>query len=367
MEAHQPDWDDVFMAAALQPDRWMEALDLMARQTGASHGQLIGIGGGRDIEFNLATNFEDWAFKKFVDVGGGSPKANFRIAASTREIERGFYDPLVYERHYEEAISHLPTREYVDWCDEIDVPFGCQTNLVLDNSGLVGLATLRKRREGRTTPAQRRVFAQAAEAARRAVRLQERLEGEQARFLSGAYEAVGVCAFILDYRGRLIARTATAEILLSRGDIRLSGASLDAEGAPLSLHGAIDALTREGGVKSLRILIHRSPTEPALVIEGFRLPQPVWSLGRLPYAVLIANAPRRDRVGSLQLLRTLYGLTSAEADIALRLFEGKSRADVANERGVTAETVRGQIKALQAKCGVPGEASLMRLLAPIFC
>ena len=70
------------MTAALQPDRWIEALDTMARHTGASHGQLIGIGGVRDVMFNLATNFEPSAFAKFVQVGGGSPVTIFRIAAS---------------------------------------------------------------------------------------------------------------------------------------------------------------------------------------------------------------------------------------------------------------------------------------------
>jgi DNA-binding CsgD family transcriptional regulator len=366
MDYNKLDWDEVFVAAALQPDRWPEALDLMARETGSSHGQLIGIGEGRAVEFNLATNFEPWAFEKFVEMGGGSPTTNFRIAASERQIERGYYDPLLYERHYDEAISQLTSRRYVDWCDEIDVPFGCQTNLVLDDAGLIGLATLRKRSEGRTKPAQRHVFAKAAEAARRAVRLQERLEGEQARFLAGAYEAIGVCAFILDFKGRLIAHTATADVLLSRGDIRLAGSVLDAEAAPMSLRRAIDALTRPDGLKTLCIRIHRSSSQAALVVDGFRLPRRSWSLGRLPHAVLVANAPRRDRVGALQLVRTLYGLTAAEADIALRLFQGKSRVNVASERGVTAETLRGQIKDLHAKCGVAGEADLMRLLASIF-
>lgn len=362
----QPDWNELFMTAALQPDRWTDALDTMARHTGASHGQLVGIGGARDVMFNLATNFEPSAFETFVEMGGGSPDANFRVAASHRSIARGFYDPILDERHYDEAIPHLATRRYLDWCEEIDVPFGCQTNLVVDGFGLVGFATLRSRKEGRTTAAQRSVFSRAAQAARRAVRLQERLEGEQARFLSGAYEAIGICAFILDARGRLVAHSSSADALLAAGDVRCSGAFLDAEARPMSLRKAVDTLIADGGLPAIRVRIDRPSSQPPLLVEGFRLPVHGWSFGRLPHAVLVANAPRRDRAGVGQMLTLLYGLTAAEADIAMRLFEGKARAQIAAERGVVAETLRGQIKRIHMKCAVDGEAALMRLLAAFF-
>ena len=70
------DWDDVFMAAALEPGRWLGALDVMAREVGASHGQLIGVGGDRDVSFNLVTNFDSAALQEFVAMGGASPQLN---------------------------------------------------------------------------------------------------------------------------------------------------------------------------------------------------------------------------------------------------------------------------------------------------
>lgn len=354
------------MSAALQPERWVDALDTMARHIGASHGQLIGIGGVRDVVFNIASNFDASAFAKFVEVGGGSGQVNFRVAASQRDIARGLYDSILHESHYDEVIPELSTRQYVDWCDEIDVPFGCQTNLVIDGFGVVGFAALRKRREGRTTPEQRKIFSRAAAAARRGVRLQERLEGEQARFLSGAYESIGICAFILDRRGRVLAHTSRADDLLIEGEIQRSGAFLTANAKPMSLRQAVEALIHDEGLANIRVRVETQPGRPPLLIEGFRLPLKSWSFGRLPHAVLIVDAPRRDRAGVRQMLTVLYGLTAAEADIAVRLFDGKSRPEIANERGVTAETLRGQIKRVYAKCGVDDEASLMRLLAAFF-
>lgn len=361
----EPDWDELFMQAALQPDRWLEALDALAGQTGSGHGQLIGVGGAREIPFNIVTNFGSDLIEHFAASGWGSETHNFRVAASNRHVERGFYDPILHEDHYDRVIPQLASPDYLDWCEEIGIPFGCQTNLVIDNFGIVGLATLRDRQDGRTTAAQRKIFGHGAKAARRAVRLQEKLEGEQAKLLAGAFDAIQVSAFIIDVRGQLLAHSSGAEAMLSAGDIRISGRSIDAAGSPFTLRQAIQALIAPGGMNHVRTKIAVAEDRPPTVIEGFSLPEREWSLGKLPHAILIANGPKRDRAGVAQYLAAIYRLSPAEADIAMRLYEGKPRPRIAAERRVTTETLRGQIKQVYLKCGVDGEAGLMRLLAPI--
>jgi DNA-binding CsgD family transcriptional regulator len=351
------DWDDIFMQAALQPDLWLAALDTLATRTGSTHGQLIGVGGAREIPFNIVTNFEPEMIDFFAASGWASESHNFRVASSNRHVERGFYDPILHEADYDRVIPDLVSSDYVDWCEEIGIPFGCQTNLVIDNFGVVGLATLRSRRDGRTTPAQRRIFARGARAARRAVRL--------AKLLAGAFDAIQVSAFIIDVRGRVLAHSAGADAIVDAGDIRLSGRVLDGAGAPFTLRQAVQALVAEGGMDHIRTRLSTAAGRPPLMVEGFRLPDRSWSLGKLPHAILIANGPRRDRAGVAAYLAAIYRLSPAEADIAVRLFEGRTRPDIAEARGVTAETLRGQIKQIYLKCGVDGEAGLMRLLAPI--
>jgi DNA-binding CsgD family transcriptional regulator len=361
----EADWDDIFMQAALQPDLWLGALDALASHTGSGHGQLIGVGGAREIPFNIVTNFGPELIEHFAASGWGSASHNFRVAASTRHVERGFYDPVLHESHYDRVIPHLATTDYVDWCEEIGIPFGCQTNLVIDNFGVIGLATLRDRKDGRTTAAQRKIFANGARAARRAVRLQEKLEGEQAKLLAGAFDAIQVSAFIIDARGQLLAHSLGGEAMLDAGDVRLSGQSIDAAGVPFTLRQMIQALTADHGLDHVRTQVATAEDRPPLMIEGFRLPERDWSLGKLPHAILIANGPKRDRAGVAHYLAAIYRLSPAEADIAVRLFEGKSRIRIAGERGVTTETLRGQIKQIYLKCAVDSEAGLMRLLAPI--
>jgi DNA-binding CsgD family transcriptional regulator/PAS domain-containing protein len=373
----QPDWDDVFMVAALQPERWPMALDQMASHTRSFCGQLIGIGGARDVPFNIVSQLSQLsqeALAEFVAVGGGDPAVNYRIAAFGSALERGEYDTILHEQHYDAALPLLRSDAYVQLAEKHDFPFGCQTNLVVDKVGVVGLAVLRHRKEGRTSQRDRAIFAKASVAARRAVRLQERLEGEQARLLAGAFEAISKAAFILDARGRVQAMTQTAEELVATGAVTLRGGYLEGRGTPFSLGQAVGALVAEGGMAHIRLRLDGdarlrldgddAPHAP-LFMEGFRLPEKPWSIGHLPHAILLVNAPQRDRAGVAAFLGLLYRLTAAEADIAMRLFDGTGRAAIASLRKVTAETLRGQIKAICAKTGTSNEPDLMRLLAAI--
>lgn len=363
--ADQPDWNDVFLRAALEPDFWPEALGQMASQTGSYRGQLIGMGGAREVPFNIVTRLEEMSLQEFVDIGGGSPKVNYRVAASERALKRGEYDSILHERHYDEEIPLLESNAYVELAERNGYPFGCQTNLVIDQVGVVGLAVLRQRKEGRTTSRQRKTFAHAAAAARRAVRLQERLEGDQARLLAGAFEAIDKTAFILDAAGRVQAMTRSAEDIVASGHVALRSRYLDARGVPFSLAQAISALVADDGYHHIRLRTEGVAAAPPLFMEGFRLPPKAWSIGHLPHAILLVSSPQRDRAGIAAFLGVIYRLTPTEADIAMRLFDGNGRTEISRIRQVGIETLRGQIKAICAKTGSKGEADLMRLLSAI--
>lgn len=365
MSVGLPDWDDLFFGAALEPERWPGALAEMAAHIGSSHGQLIGVGDGRDLLFNIVNDFDDSHTRALIEFGGATPAENFRIAASSQGIAQGNFDEVLYEKHYDAAALSLRSSRYIDWCEAADIPYGCQTNLIVDRGGLVGLAALRKRKEGRTTETHRRMFAKASEAARRAVRLQERLEGDHARLLAGTFDAISATAFILDARGRLQAMTEGAERIVSAGGVALRSGQLEGRGTPLSLSQAVRALTSDKGLNHLRLRIDQPKDEAPLFFEGFRMPQRGWSLGHLPHAILLAKTPRRDRAGIAAFLSAIYQLTPAEADIAMRHFDGATRAQIADMRNVTEETLRGQTKSIYAKMDCHTATDLMRALSAI--
>jgi DNA-binding CsgD family transcriptional regulator len=62
-------------------------------------------------------------------------------------------------------------------------------------------------------------------------------------------------------------------------------------------------------------------------------------------------------------LRRLFGLTAAEARVALALYEGLTIRDIADAFGVSRHTVRFQIARAHEKAGVSRQAELVRLIA----
>jgi DNA-binding CsgD family transcriptional regulator len=84
---------------------------------------------------------------------------------------------------------------------------------------------------------------------------------------------------------------------------------------------------------------------------------------RMGALVMVALRESRLRPGAAELLRRAYGLSAAEAAVALALVSGDSPADIADARGVSRETVRNQIKSLFVKMDVDSQIHLIRTAA----
>lgn len=100
------------------------------------------------------------------------------------------------------------------------------------------------------------------------------------------------------------------------------------------------------------------------MLECYPLPRRPWALPFAPRAIMIARvgAPTDRHV---QLLMRTFGLTPAEADIAIRLAAGQSRADIAAARGVSAETLKVQLRSIYDKTGCRRESQLVRIVGLI--
>ncbi|MGG5818947.1 helix-turn-helix transcriptional regulator [Falsiroseomonas sp. HW251] len=86
--------------------------------------------------------------------------------------------------------------------------------------------------------------------------------------------------------------------------------------------------------------------------------------GRVPGRALVLlrelAAPAAPRAA---LLRELFGLTTAEAEVARSLAGGATKAEVAAARGLQETTVRTQVRAVLAKTGAANLRDLERMLA----
>lgn len=86
-----------------------------------------------------------------------------------------------------------------------------------------------------------------------------------------------------------------------------------------------------------------------------------------PGHVIITVTDLDQPAGELDpaVLTDVLGITWTEAEIAAALFRGMSLADIAQQRDVQLETVRGQVKSILQKSAQPNQKQLLLLLARI--
>jgi DNA-binding CsgD family transcriptional regulator len=114
----------------------------------------------------------------------------------------------------------------------------------------------------------------------------------------------------------------------------------------------------------------RALREARLALGVDRSPQlvvplePVWPVrpSTSLFAVFIHD-PQGQRRISARVLTELYGLTGSQADLVVRLFEGRSLAEAAGELDIEVHTARVELRTILAQCGARSQAELLQLLA----
>ena len=81
-----------------------------------------------------------------------------------------------------------------------------------------------------------------------------------------------------------------------------------------------------------------------------------------PRAIVLINDPAEPLVVNHDLLRQTYGLTSAEVRTAEVIVQGGTVEEVATIIGISANTVRTQLKQIYAKTNVDSRARLVKLV-----
>lgn len=367
MIRNEDHWQTVtssFSDAAITGD-WTAALTTFADACGADRGQLIGIGSDKAIPFNWiagsGAEMPPQGMQEFVEMGGGDPRNNPRVHAGLRA-------PPLKAWHDLDCLSEATRARFPRYCDlavRYDFPYGSQANLIVDDEMLIGTSTLRGARLGPPSDEDRRAFELVLPHLRSAVRLQMTLEGQGASLMAGALEAVGAAAFVLDSRGHVRALTQAAEAALADGPVRLRGRRLGAvrDDEARLLERAVDAaLAGFGGpgdrpARTVALRPIEDPLAPVLA-DVAPLPSRSYSLGFQPRVLVTLRGMKPRDAGLALHLKSVFGLSPAEAEIALRLADGDDRAAIAADRGASLETVRSQIRSLFAKMGVSRTAEL---------
>ena len=86
---------------------------------------------------------------------------------------------------------------------------------------------------------------------------------------------------------------------------------------------------------------------------------------RLPGRVIIAVDLYESAHPQPEVLNTLFGLTQAEARLAVYILQGESPAEIAHRNGTSIATVRSQLASVFAKTQTSRQAELVSLLARV--
>ncbi len=355
--------ENAFLAAPFEEDGWNAALRLLARRTGSTRAQLLGLGDDATL-FNFMPDIDPAYQREFMEIEGWRPEVNWRVAASGRPLE------ILSEAHYDIVRQHSGTDDYEEHIRRWDGVHGCQTVLIEGEGLLVGLASLRSESDGRTATRDRKLFAAGATYALAAVRMQQAMARRGAEMTAGAFDAIGVAAFLIDRHGAVAALSGAAEAIVGdraggalcvrRG--RLGATRRDADAV---LQGA---LGRALGGEAMQQYWIGSPgqgegaAEGGVLCEVFRLPQREWDFGFDPRVLVVARRAADIPAMRKVPLRAALGLTAAEAEIALRLANGAAREAIAAERGTSPQTLGTQIKSILRKTDVGREAELTALV-----
>ena len=118
--------------------------------------------------------------------------------------------------------------------------------------------------------------------------------------------------------------------------------------------GGTILLPRPSGRRSFQVLV--SPVKHAAPL-GLGL--------ECAAAIMFVVDPAHDVVPNADVMRTLYGLTPAEAGVALLLASGRSIAEISETCAYTVETVRWYSKQILGKTGCRTRAELVRELSAL--
>jgi|tagenome__1003787_1003787.scaffolds.fasta_scaffold20911298_1 DNA-binding CsgD family transcriptional regulator len=347
-------------AAAVTPQQWEPALDEICRTLGGTIGTLIKSGGGVwSIQATTAP----------AEIGKTYAEHYCRLDYVLAEVENG---PVGAVRTGTELIPPRTNTEfYNDWMR----PNGIEDGLFVGLTGGQRLSCLivasPRRSESFDTPDRVKLISGLVAHMGQALRTQDKLRtlADSAVELAGALEVVRHGVIIVAGEHLVINLNSAAERIIRAEDglcMRSGRIAAISTRADQELYSAIrNALAGEPStVRTGRSLTCLRPSgkRPYVihVLPSHRrnADAPL----RQPMALVLVIDPEDESEPAAALLRRLYRLTEAEAEVALHVMHGADLKQVSEELSISYTTVRTHLQHVFDKTDTHRQAELVRLL-----
>ncbi len=208
---------------------------------------------------------------------------------------------------------------------------------------------------------------------KRSVKLRSRVEGieSERRLYAVAMDRMQIGAVVLNEQGLVVRSNSVAESILAekdgvqviKGRLRAEYALEDRELQRLIKSGLTHHASGASPVVTEAISLTRPSGQPKLGVLVRSIPSNELSDGNdWPQVAVFIRDPRHQPAPSHELVRRLFGFTSAEVALALLLTNGLTLDEAAAELNIRKNTARAHLRSIFSKTGVTRQTMLVRLL-----
>jgi DNA-binding CsgD family transcriptional regulator/PAS domain-containing protein len=347
-------------AAALTPQRWEPALDEIRRALGGTAGALCEAAGGV------------WSIRATTapaDVGKTYAERYQRLDYVLAGVENG---PLGAVRTGTELIApRTHTEFYNDWMRPNDMDDGLFVRLTGGSRAMCFIVAAPRRTESFDTLERVKLVSGLVPHLQQALRTQNELTAlaRSDADLVAALDVVRHGIIIVGSDWWVInLNTAAERILRAEDGMQMQSARIAATSMPAdrqlcrALRGA---LTDDGAkIRSGRSFLCERPSgKRPYVVHVLPLHRATTDeMSSEARALVLIIDPDQEPDPAAVLLRRLYGLTKAEADVALRMMHGADPKQISDELSVSLTTVRTHLQHVFDKTETHRQAELVRLL-----
>lgn len=349
--------------AALDPALWPAVtLTLAGTFGGGAAGIVINDPINRQASLMEAANFHpDYVRSYETHYGRASPwvKEFLRFPVGS-VLHRGLVPELELES----------TEYYNDWLK----PQGLRDCLggVFDrvDTSLSYIAVLRLERHGEFPDVDHQSFRMVLANMRRALSVHAKLAQVSALKLAlfDALDRTGLAAFAVAEDLRLLGHNTVAESLsISGAALRISNGKVAARDPAVANQLAHAVLTACRARQGRTVILPQGDGSSGPLVclvmpmapEHVRLPLSPLSAGQS--ALILVRDPSQAPRSNVNILRQLFGLTTAEARLMGELSSGKSLEEISEERNVRYGTLRAQLRAVMSKTDTRRQGALVAL------
>ncbi len=200
----------------------------------------------------------------------------------------------------------------------------------------------------------------------RSLLLSARLQLERAQIASDTLARIGLPALVIDERGKVLATNHLIEALTTHLRWRARDRVAFKDGAVDSLfRQAIETLDLEGQAPVRSFAVRAAAANAAMVAHVVPIRRTARDVFVRCAAMLVLTPVALPHIPPVELVRSLFDLSPAEARVARHLVGGSTVGEIASVDGVSNSTVRTQVRGVLEKTGCRRQAEVVALLGGI--